>query len=184
MCSLRDVWEYLETFFWPSSCKWGRICSLGLFRRAPFPQYSYLAHDTWVESPWLSVSVHREPVFSPPAFISSVLADYPSPVLTFSPVSPALQSQGQNSIAAFPPGCATDPPHTFVFPPLLTERAWVYRCLSSIDSSPSANPAPVFPGWNLTCDLIHQPQTSLPSLTLPPSRHAPHTSQLPAALLF
>lgn len=70
--------------FWPSPCKWGRICSLGLFRRAPFPQYSYLAHDTWVESPWLSVSVHREPVFSPPAFISSVLADYPSPVLTFS----------------------------------------------------------------------------------------------------
>lgn len=70
----------------------------------------------------------------------------------------------------FPPGCATGPPHTFVFPPLLTERAWVYRCLSSIDSSPSANPAPVFPGWNLTCDLIRQPQTPLPSLTLPPSR--------------
>lgn len=73
--------------FWPSPSKWGRICSLGLFRRAPFPQYSYLAHDTWVESPWLSVSVHREPVFSPPAFISSVLADYPSPVLTFSRLS-------------------------------------------------------------------------------------------------
>lgn len=67
--------------FWPSPCKWGRICSFGLFRRAPFPQCSYLAHDTWVESPWLSVSVHRESLFSPPAFISSVLADYLCPGL-------------------------------------------------------------------------------------------------------
>lgn len=170
--------------FWPSLRKWGRICSFGLFRRAPFPQCSYQVHDTQVESPWLSVSVHREPVFSPPVFISWVLADYPSPCSHVSPVSPALQSQGQNSIAAFPPGCATILPHTFVFPPLLPERAWVYRCLSSIDSSPSANPAPVFPGWNLTCDLIHQPQTSLPILILPPSCHAPHTPQLPEALLF
>lgn len=75
--------------FWPSLCKWGRICSFGLFRRAPFPQCSYPAHDTQVESPWFSVSVHREPVFSPPAFISWVLADYPSPC---SPVSPVCLS--------------------------------------------------------------------------------------------